>query len=166
MDENLNSKEEVYFKICNAVLKLEVTKGSLGWKISDISKEADVTRSLIYYYFGKEKEIILKEAWGYMLEAIFCLQTENPLGVRERMKIVLSQINKMPYLFILFALEKNRDNEIGDLIRRGEKALLLKLESMYPTYSKDEVLKIYLLELGAVAHGNLDEERITKFFPE
>lgn len=53
-----NSKEEVYFKICNAVLKLEVVKGNLAQKISDISKESGVTRSLIYYYFGKEKEVI------------------------------------------------------------------------------------------------------------
>ncbi len=161
-----NSKEEVYFKICNAVLKLEVVKGTLGWKISDISKEADVTRSLIYYYFGKEKETILKEAWGYMLESIFNLRSATPVGVRERMKIVVSQIKKMPYLFIIFVLEKNSATEIGELIREGEKALLKKLGGLYPEMSKEEVLTIYLLELGVVACGNIESDVVDAIFPE
>ena len=145
-----NSKEEVYFKICNAVLKLEVTKGNLGWKISDVSKEARVTRSLVYYYFGKEKDTIFKEAWGYMLESIFHLQGEDSVGVKERMKIVISQIKKMPYLIVLFVLEKNRESEIGELIRAGEEALLVKLSKIYPELSENG------LSVGDTV--NLDED--------
>lgn len=166
MNNQVNSKEEVYFKICNAVLKLEVTKGSKAWKISDIAREADVTRSLIYYYFGKEKETILKEAWGHMLSTIFNLSGEAPLGVRERMKVVVSQIKSMPYLFVLFFLEKNKDTEIGELIRSGEAKLLLKLKSIYESVSEEDIFKTYLLELGSVAYGNMTNEQIDKIFPE
>lgn len=159
-------KEKVFFKICNAVLKLEVSKGHLGWKISDVSKEADVTRSLVYYYLGKEKEIILKEAWSHMLDLIFSLSQENPLGIRERMKELKNQINSMPYLFVLFFLEKNADSEIGELIRVGEKKLLERLYRMYSEVPKEEVFRFYLLELGALAYRNLTDEQADYYFPK
>ncbi|TNF29269.1 MAG: TetR family transcriptional regulator, partial [Deltaproteobacteria bacterium] len=45
-----------------------MAKGHLEWRLSDIAKDADVTRSLIYYYFGKEKDLILEEAFRYMID--------------------------------------------------------------------------------------------------
>ncbi len=163
---DFNSKDEVYFRICNAVLKLEVIKGNLKWKISDVAREADVTRSLIYYYFGKEREVILRESWGYMLSTIFNLSGAEPLGVRRRMELVCSQIREMPYLFVLFFLEKHQDSEIGELIRKGEQALLTKIAQIYPDLSSQEILKIYLLELGVVAHGALNKDQFSELFPE
>jgi AcrR family transcriptional regulator len=160
-----NNKDEVYFKICNAVLKLEVNKGHLKWTLSDVSKESEVTRSLIYYYFGKEKKVILEEAYRYMLEVLYNNRPESEhLGIKERMRLVLRALKEMPYCFVLFFLEKDRDTSIGEIIRKHEKLLFQRLKQDFPQMSDREILGIYLMELGAIAYKDVNEEDIEFLF--
>ena len=152
MTEKTNSKDELFFQICHNVLKLEVSKGHLKWTLSDVAKESDITRSLIYYYFGKNKETILEEAYRYMIEVVFNNDSTKRLGIKERMNIVLEKIKNMPYLFILFYLEKNTGSKISEMISKAEKKLLEKLSVDFPDKTEDEVLALYLLELGSIAY--------------
>ncbi len=163
MSENQQEKEEVHFKICNSVLKLEVNKGHLKWTISEISKDSGVTRSLIYYYFGKEKQVLLDEALRYMIQVFFNLDDDRSLGLPVRMNKVLSKLKDMPYAFILFFLERRRDSDIAHVIRQAEERLMGRLKNEFPDMSEDELLRIYLLELGSVAYG-LEPERIGDIF--
>ncbi len=161
-----NTKDDTYFKICNAVTKLEVSKGHLAWRLSDIAKEANVTRSLIYYYFGKEKEVILEEAFRFMLDLFFNLDRKDSVGVKERIKHVSAQIRSMPWIFILFYLQKDTDSEIGRLIRAAESKLLDIFESDFPDKTREELLKLYVLELGCVTFKTLAPEQIDHFFSD
>jgi AcrR family transcriptional regulator len=158
--------EETHHKILNAVTKLEVSKGHLKWKISDIAREADVTRSLIYYYLGKEKEVILEEAVKYMLDLIFNLFQDEPLRVKYRMKIALEQLREMPYLLVIYYLNRGQDNKIGGIIRDREQKLFGLLKSLYPQASYSEIMKLYLLELGVVVYQDVPEDFIDSIFPE
>lgn len=163
MSEDLKEKEEVHFKICNSVLKLEVNKGHLKWTISEISKDSGVTRSLIYYYFGKEKKTLLEEAYRYMIQIFFNIHDDRPLGLSVRMHTVLSNIRDMPYAFVLFFLERKKDTEIGGLMRKAEERLLARLKVEFPDFSEAEILRVYLLELGSIAYG-LEPEKISDIF--
>lgn len=145
-------QDEIFYSICHTVLKLEVGKGHLKWTVSDVSRESGVTRSLIYYYFGKEKEVILEEAYRYMLDTIFNLKREDSMGIKDRMKLTLQRLQEMPYLFVLYYLKKNSDSPIGDLIRKAEQSLLDRFKADYPEMGEDEILKIFLLELGCIAY--------------
>ena len=158
--------QEVHFKILNAVTKLEVSKGHLQWKIADVAREADVTRSLIYYYLGKDKEVILHEAVKFMLETIFNLFGDEPLRVKYRMKVALDQLNQMPYLVMIYYLNRTKDNEIGKIIREGEQDLFKLLKSIYPQMSDKDVHKLFLLELGVVLFQDVPEEIMDELFPE
>ncbi|MBT3584996.1 MAG: TetR/AcrR family transcriptional regulator [Halobacteriovoraceae bacterium] len=158
------NKEEVYFKICNTVLRLEVSKGHQKWTLSDIAKYADVTRSLIYYYFGKEKKTIVEEAFRYMLDLFFNLNSDEHRGVAARMSNIIPKIKEMPYCFVLFFLERSKETEIGVIIRQKEKALLERLKSEYPDMDANQILRVYLMELGAIAFS-LDNEKVFEIFP-
>ncbi|OIQ20898.1 MAG: hypothetical protein BM556_02855 [Bacteriovorax sp. MedPE-SWde] len=158
--------QEVHFRILNAVTKLEISKGHLKWKISDVAKEADVTRSLVYYYLGKDKEVILKEAVKFMLDSVFNLFEDEPVRVKYRMKIALEQIKSMPYLMVLFVLNRREDNEIGEIIRNGERELFGLLQKIYPQMTDKDILQLYLLELGAAVHGDLPEGFVDEVFPD
>ncbi len=164
-DNEKNSKpdEDIIFKICNAILRLEVEKGRLGWKISDIARYADVTRSLIYYYFGKDKETIVEEAYRYMLELIFD-HKKGTVSIHDRIANGIYRIKQMPYVLILFFLERRRDSEIGEIIRKAEKKLLSRIAIEYPELTPLEVKKIFLLELGAVVYLDLDSDDIANLF--
>ncbi|EQC51175.1 TetR/AcrR family transcriptional regulator [Bacteriovorax sp. DB6_IX] len=165
-DNSKGRDQEVHFKILNAVTKLEISKGHLKWKISDVAKEADVTRSLVYYYLGKDKEVILKEAIKYMLESVFNLFEDEPVRVKYRIKIALEQIKQMPYLMVLFVLNRRADNEIGEIIRHAEMELFQLLKKIYPQMSDDQVLQLYIMELGAAVYGDLPESFIDNIFPD
>jgi AcrR family transcriptional regulator len=165
MTEN-KKDQEVHFRILNAVTKLEISKGHLKWKISDVAKEADVTRSLVYYYLGKDKEVILKEAVKFMLESVFNLFEDEPIRVKYRLKIALEQIKRMPYLMVLFVLNRRADNEIGEIIRAGEIELFTLLKKIYPQMSDQQILQLYIMELGAAVHGDLSEDFIDAVFPD
>lgn len=145
---NPNGKEEIFNNICHTVLKLEMQKGHLQWTMSDLARVSKVGRPLIYYYFGKDKAVILQEAWKMMIDTIFCLSTSESLGIQERIRQTIQKVNEMPFLFVLFFLEKNADSEIGQIIRKGEADLLALLKQNYKQYSQEDILEIILKSLA------------------
>lgn len=158
----LSKKEQVYFKICDSVLFYELIKGHLKWSISDISKHSGVTRSLIYYYMGKEKEQVLQEAVRFMLELFFNTNQEKSLGIAERMIMVLTQIRQMPHIFLYYSSERIKDSEYGLIIRNAEEGLFTYMEKELHV-SRETVLKLFLMELGACAF-QLDPALAHDFF--
>ena len=124
-------KDEIFYQICHMVLKLEMTKGHLRWTISDVARGAKITRPLVYYYFGKDKEVLLHESWKFMIETMFYFSAKESLGIRQRIKEITAKINSMPYLFVLFFLEKNSGSEIGQMITDAEAKLLKILKQKY-----------------------------------
>lgn len=166
-DQDRDGKEEVFFRICNSVLKKEVEKGHLQWTISDVARDAEVTRSLVYYYFGKEKEKVFTEAWKYMISLFFQFSdVGKSTPINERMYGILQSMRRMPYLFILFFLQKSRDTEIAKEISKAEEQLLDIFQQEYPSYSRTQILRLYLMELGAIAYNLKPEDALEVFdFP-
>lgn len=155
-----------HFKILNSVTKLEVNKGHLRWTISDVSKDSGVSRTLIYYYYGKNKETLLEEAMKYMTETIFNLSMKPPVEVHERLKIVLKQLAQMPYLLVIFYLNRRKNSEIGKIIRSCENKLFKVFKTMYPHLTEQQFLMIYLFELGCVLHGDVSDATIDSLFTQ
>jgi AcrR family transcriptional regulator len=148
-----NSKIEIFHKVCNSILKKELENGHLKWTHSEIARDSGVTRSLIYYYFGKEKHAILKVAYQFILESFFRIHPRSDKTLAERIKEVIHQIQQMPYLFVLYFLQKNVNTEFGLMISKAEKDFLKGLKSIYPELADHQILEIYLLELGAIAYS-------------
>lgn len=158
----LSKKEQVYFKICDSVLLHELIKGHLKWSLSDISKHSGITRSLIYYYMGKEKEQILQEAIRFMLELFFNTNMDKRMGVEGRMELVLTQIRQMPHIFLYYVSERIKTSDYGMMIREREEALFIHMEKELQI-SRDKVLKLFLMELGACAY-QMEPEQAKVFF--
>lgn len=148
------------------ILRLEVNKGHLKWSISDVARFSKISRPLIYYHFGNDKKELLTGAWNNMLKTIFALEESQKLGVKKRISLVVERINKSPYLFVLFFLEKRSNSEIGSLIRDHEQHLFEVLKSHYPHMHKDDILKTYLMQLGVVAYRPQDFNEVEFFFPK
>lgn len=159
------SKEEIYFAVCNAILKMEVAKGHLQWTLSDISRESNVTRSLIYYYFGKEKDKVLEEAYKFVISHIFNMERTKTVGIRDRLRDVLRDVKSMPYLFVLYYLEKNAGTQFGKMINEAEALLMKAMKIEFPELNETQILEIYLKELGAIAF-QLPPERVNDLFAD
>lgn len=160
MELNLENKDKLFFDVCNSVLKLEVKKGHLQWSISEVSRDSDITRSLIYYYFGKEKEVILEEAVHFMLTFMFSTEASSYTDIKKRVSILVERVNKMPYLLTYFIQEKSKDTKYAEMIMNAENTLLKHLHSHYPHLKEEDIFKIYILELGLVAFQRATTEQI------
>ena len=160
--KDLSKKEKVYFQICDAVLYMETMKPHLKWSLSDISKQSGVTRSLIYYYLGKEKDQILHEAVLFMLDLFFNISGNRKLGLEKRMEVILEKISEMPHIFLFYISERVKESEYGQTIREAEQKLISYLQSELGL-SEKEALSLFMLEIGACAFG-LKAKRAKEFF--
>lgn len=157
------SKEEIYFAVCNAILRMEMVKGYLRWTLSDISRFSGVTRSLIYYYFGKEKETILDEAYRVIIGHFYNFDRMKKLPLKDRLKIVLADFQKMPYLFALRYLQNGTGSKFDLMIREAEKKFISELRKEFPESSEKQIFELYLKELGAVAY-QMSPDDVDKYF--
>ncbi len=154
------NKNDIYFSICNSVLKLEFIKGHLNWKLSDVARDANVTRSLIYYYFGKEKEALLREACRFMLSFIYTeefMESEDPY---QRFIDNREKIKKMPYLLIHFFMQRLLDTELGKEIRRAEEEHFARQIEKYPHNNIDDIHRIYAVQLGILYYQNFTDQEV------
>ncbi|MBH47497.1 MAG: hypothetical protein CME71_04955 [Halobacteriovorax sp.] len=166
MKRTASEERDLHYKILNSVTKLEVNKGHLSWTISQVAADSGVSRTLIYYYYGKEKEKLLNEAMKFMVQTVFNLEGIEPVEPKERIKVVLEQLKKMPYLLVLFYLNRRAESELGDVIRDGEQKLFAVFRSIFPQAKDEEFMMIYLLELGCALHGDVEHSMIDKLFTQ
>lgn len=158
----MDSKEKIYMNILRTVLRLELQKGHLNWSLSEISRLSDVTRSLIYYYFGKNKKEIYNEAISYFSKTMFRIdKIPDDFTAPERIKILLKTLKENPFLFIHFYNNKIKGTPIGTDLRNIEKKLMGKLSHEFPGLLENELLLIYVIELGILAYQDADDAFIS-----
>ena len=154
-------KEEIFFLVFNEVLKLEIEKGHLKWSLSAISRNTNVTRTLIYYYFGNDREKLLLEAMKFMAKKIWSLDYfDHRKRIIDRLDGVLELSKKYPYLFLHYYMNRTNPNEMGQIIRESEKQFLINLGREFPVLNKNEIFMIYLLELGAISYQSLTRKQL------
>jgi hypothetical protein len=166
----MQNKDDIYFRVCSSILKAEVEKGTLKWSLSQISRDSKVTRSLIYYYFGKNKETILKEAYRFIVESLLTLSPEKIQDHRKvssptKLKEFIKKTNHMKYLLVLYYLRRSEDNEIGKLLRNAEESTIKSIQLTYPNFSKHKCHMLFLAEIGAV-FCQLKNSQIDDIFSE
>ncbi len=69
----------------------------------------------------------------------------------------------MPYLFVLYYLQKNADTDVGCMLRKAEADLLKYIHGLLPHLTENQILEIYLKELGAIAF-HLPVEKVDDLF--
>ncbi len=70
------------------------------------------SRARSFTITSAKKKSALEEAYKFILAHFFTIRKDRANGLRERMKQVLGDVHKMPYLFVLYFLQKNQDTRI------------------------------------------------------
>ena len=149
----IKEHDDNFWKILDAALELDVKKGHLKWTLSDLSRKSGITRSLIYYYFGRSKESILNEA-------IKLIGTELAGLNKKREKLWLegqflesliearSIFDKAPYLHLLIAEHIGRDTELGVAVRDIQTRFIAKINRVFKLSDNNKSRAIYSLYWG------------------
>lgn len=156
------SKDEIFKAVLNAAIELDIEKGFLNWTYTELSKRASISRTLIYYYFGKSKVNVLKEA---------CHLFGKELSGRNEERTKLWQISDIsagldktrdlfkecPTLINYYFLNRYKNNEIGDLIRNYEQEAIEKRKEFFPNLSESAIRVMYAFHLGLTTASDLNK---------
>ena len=159
------TRDQTFWKVLNAALDLDFRKGHLKWTMSELSRKSGITRSLIYYHFGRSKLAILQEAVRVIGEQIIGVDPErieqwktgnwtaSVLHSREMMI-------ESPSLLNFYLLHRTRPNEIGESIRGLENNYMRKLKAMFPLLTPQAHQALFAFFFGVTFAPNIDNESV------
>lgn len=161
-----SKKEEIYWSVLNAAILLDFNRGHLRWSMSELSRTSKVTRSLIYYYFGKSKENILLEGVKMIGEEFFGL---NPARMElwAKGKIAESVIEsrrlleKSPNMAAFYMVYRDDKTAFGDSVQSLEREYKQKLKKFFKG-SDSSMESIFGLFMGLVLAPALSDEAVVK----
>lgn len=167
MSENKHSKEDVYKAVFNAAVELDIQKGHLQWTYTLLAKRSGISRTLIYYYFGKEKINILKEACLLFGEELAGIGDERMQAWKNgRIDIGLNKTRTLfkdyPYLVPFYFLYRTKDNEIGEFIQRFESKGYKKRKHFFPELSDQDLRIMFSFHFGLALFPNIQDDDVHK----
>ncbi|MBT4762703.1 MAG: TetR/AcrR family transcriptional regulator [Bdellovibrionaceae bacterium] len=162
-----SNKDKVYWQILNAALELDCKKGHLKWTLTELSKKAKVTRSLIYYYFGRSKATILTEAVKLIGSEFIGLSKERMElwrtgRLKESMLRTREFVDRMPYLCNFIMDHRTSQSEIGLTVGRMEKRFIKKLADFNTHLDKDEINALFAIYWGMCFAPNVRPRAMIK----
>jgi AcrR family transcriptional regulator len=139
-------KDKIYWAVLSSAIELDFKKGHLKWTLSEVSRKAKVTRSLIYYYFGRSKIGILEEACRVIGDELIGLTPQIQMWQDgkfiDSLKLARSPYPKAPFLSSFIQSHIRKDNATGENLRHLEKQFLKRIEGFFPQLSEDQVLAV------------------------
>lgn len=151
--KSANKKDDVYWKVLNCALELEVKKGHQKWTMTELGRKSKITRSLIYYYFGRSKMDILQAAVNIIGEEFIGLSNQRQeLWNSEEFETGLLETRKMydrmPYLCSFYLDNRDKDNDIGFALRKVDQAFKSKLKKAAPKASPEQINTLFAVYFG------------------
>lgn len=148
---------QIRMDILNLVLMSEVTKGHLKWKVADLSRKLNISRSLIYYHFGKSKEAILESCYDMIAEEFYGLSLNKaPLRFLD-VDIFANSLLKTqsiylqnPAIVVFFHRWRIKPSEIQTQILKIENKFRAQLQAVFPELSSTEIAALHTLMHGVV----------------
>lgn len=155
-------KDKTYWDILNAAIYLDIQHGHLKWTYAMLSRKSGVTRSLIYYYFGKSKINILEEScrlFGEILAgtADHHMNLWKDGDLAKPLKLSRDILTHFPALLPFYYLNRNKENNIGELIRDYEKKGIKKRKKFFPNLSTSQCRALFALQLGISTYPALEQ---------
>jgi AcrR family transcriptional regulator len=157
------SKDQDLESILSSVIELETKKGALRWSLSDLSRKSGVTRSLIYYYFGKDKKELLRQAVEYYVTLFFGFRLERAEKIKkgEFADLILTarkRLSEQPYFLQFYIKHRVDQTELSPLFDRAEKDYLKNLEDSLPKKRKPWAKVIWALVFGLALQPRISHE--------
>jgi len=161
----LDGKEAKFWKILDAAIDLDIQKGHLGWTVSQLAKKARTSRQSVYYYFGKNKEDILKEAINFFNRFVLGLtpkqmQEWEQGNITPSILLARDIINKVPSIIPFYYLNRSRSNAVGAELQTQSVVYAKKLKRFFPFLQPEEREAIQAIVLGLVFSHELSNDTI------
>jgi len=161
--------QDIYFKILNSAIQLDIEKGHLKWSITELAKTSDMSRSLIYYYFPDGKSEIIKESVVKYGEYIIGVSEER-LDMMKNGRFLDSFltaknfIDQLPHFGEFYFIHKDSKSEVGKTLEELEVKFFKKIESLFSGLEKDRVVLLKAVVKGLLFEKNISLEFLKKHY--
>lgn len=157
------TKDETFLKILEAVIRLECTHGHMRWKLTDLSRASRVTRTLIYYYFGKSKPALVKAAIDIVGQEFFGISPEREVYRKEgktieSIRISREMIRKAPYVGIFYLTQRQPQATFYKEMMELERRYLKQLSTHNPNASPEQIQLLFASLFGVVILSDLSDQ--------
>lgn len=150
MDPKSNKSQKMFLISAN-VLVLELSKGHLKWKITDLVRKTGVSRSLIYHYFGSNKEKMLKDSLNIFVERFYGFELNNKRTTLPEMVLrARLYILEYPEAALLYEKVRMGNSRLTEDFKNIEKRFRKKLIKNFPQLDDDGILAIHTFIHGMV----------------
>ena len=150
-------------KIIETVFALEVQAGHLKWSVSQIARVAGISRSLVYYHFGKTKKDIVLECLEQIACEFYGLTDERKaLSQVESLKLSHRMYKNNPAYATFYQKWRHRPSAIRDKYLDLEKRYDEKLAKAYPLASSAQRDALHGFFHGIVTAPFLNEKAIVE----
>lgn len=170
MEEKKPTKDDTYWKVLNCAVELEMKKGHLKWTMTELSRKSNITRSLIYYYFGRSKLEIIEAAVSIIGEE-FAGLSEKRMQMWEEGRFEESLLearafhDKAPHLCAYYINFRDKPNDIGKSLIKLENTFRRKIKKFIPKATNEQANAIFAVYFGIVYAPNVGEGEIKIFMP-
>lgn len=157
-----SGRDAAFWKVLNSALELDFRRGHLKWTLSELSRKSGITRSLIYYHFGRSKVAILDEAVRVIGEEVVGLSAER-MEMWSRGDWVASVraaraiSTKSPHLCNFYLIHRDRPTEIGKALRDIESSYLKKLETIFRGLPPEGIRALFGFFFGMTFGPRVDD---------
>ena len=157
------SKEEKVFNIALSVFELEEEKGHLNWKITELVEKTEVSRSLIYRYFGGNKEEILLEAVKAFVSKFYGLGPEaSGDSFLQKVQNARKLMEEYPQAAVFYLRWRDSDTFIKDELIKTENDYQKMLGESFPHLGPIQIKALHSLLHGFVTAPFVNHKDIPK----
>lgn len=147
----LSKKEATVLKLSICVLKLEMSKGHMRWKVTELEAKSKISRSLIYRYLGSTKEEILKSSLQIFTFQFYGFKKEEtPLPFHKRIEYTRQFLIDNHEIVLFYQKWRTQDSWIQKEFIAIENRFQQLLKEIFPVLKTDEIFAIHALIHGLV----------------
>lgn len=156
----VTKKGKTVESISICVLQLEVSKGHLKWKVTDLEAKARISRSLIYRYLGSTKEEILRNAVQIFTASFYGFSHEGlAVPFPERVRKTRAFLIEHPEAIIFYQKWRSKDTWVSQELLSAEMKFQKKLKKLFPKLTELQVLMVHGFLHGLVTGPFLTGEQ-------
>lgn len=157
--------DELYVKVLDEVLRLEVFKGHQKWTVAQLARGSGVKRPLIYYYFGKSKMMIIQTAIRMLGEEFFGLSSErmklwNDGDILSSITRTRELLEKAPHVRVFYFHWRHRESPIQEELIEIERKYIRKLQNSQTKLLKPQAEAVFAVLFGLCQTPSLARESL------
>lgn len=156
--------DQLKTKIVENIFHLEAQKGHLKWSVTQIAQAAKISRSLVYYHFGKTKIEILINCLEFIGQEFYGLTAErqelSKASVLQSLILTNTMYKQNTSYAIFYQKWRHRPSPIQDKYLEFEKRYDQKLKENFPRATPDQRVALHAIFHGLVTAPFITEDAL------